>query len=324
MSIQKNPNIKYILVLNGGGIRGVMTASFLNELEKWLGQPLCNFFDLFAGTSIGGILALGLSSAHLNANELVEILNEKNAKKIMNKSIFDRILPIQDRPKYDGKNKTKLIQKYLGDDTCYLYDEHVLPTVIPTFDIVKGTSKVFHNLVSKTKDKMNVTVSSLADATSAAPTYFPTVDVTNADKTRTYYLVDGGLSLNNPTMSTITLASKIWSDHFENLQVKVLNIGTGRFKKNQDDNQIGKESKGWGAIGFLENGLISNLMNQDYVVNQATCLLGKSSYLYIDINLTDIASSSMDDTSSCNIHNLQKAGQSLFVDNKEQLENFFN
>jgi len=49
-----------ILSIDGGGIKGVFPAAFLAELENSLSDPIYRYFDLIAGTSTGGIIALGL------------------------------------------------------------------------------------------------------------------------------------------------------------------------------------------------------------------------------------------------------------------------
>ena len=50
-----------ILSIDGGGIRGIIPATFLIEFEKRTGKPICELFDLIAGTSTGGILAAALT-----------------------------------------------------------------------------------------------------------------------------------------------------------------------------------------------------------------------------------------------------------------------
>src|SRR5439155_11838233 len=50
-----------ILSLDGGGIRGAFTAAFAAEVEKRLGRPLADYFDLIAGTSTGAIIAVALA-----------------------------------------------------------------------------------------------------------------------------------------------------------------------------------------------------------------------------------------------------------------------
>ena len=55
-----------VLALDGGGIRGLYTASLLGALEKGIGRPIVDHFDLIAGTSTGGIIALGLAKGLTN------------------------------------------------------------------------------------------------------------------------------------------------------------------------------------------------------------------------------------------------------------------
>ena len=50
-----------ILALAGGGYLGLYTATVLAELEARAGEPLGRRFDLIAGTSVGGILAIALA-----------------------------------------------------------------------------------------------------------------------------------------------------------------------------------------------------------------------------------------------------------------------
>ena len=60
-----------ILSIDGGGIRGIIPATFLAEFEKRTGQPICALFDIIAGTSTGGILAATLTLP--NRQEQAEI-----------------------------------------------------------------------------------------------------------------------------------------------------------------------------------------------------------------------------------------------------------
>ena len=52
---------RFVLSIDGGGIRGIIPALVLAQLEKTTSQPVSELFDLIVGTSTGGILALGLS-----------------------------------------------------------------------------------------------------------------------------------------------------------------------------------------------------------------------------------------------------------------------
>ena len=61
-----------ILSIDGGGIRGIFPAAVLAGLEAQYtsGRPISDFFDLVAGTSTGGIIALGLGAGYSAADML--------------------------------------------------------------------------------------------------------------------------------------------------------------------------------------------------------------------------------------------------------------
>jgi patatin-like phospholipase/acyl hydrolase len=67
-----------VLTIDGGGIRGVIPARVLDEIEKRAGRPVCELFDMVSGTSTGGIIALGLSKPRGKtrepANRAVDLL----------------------------------------------------------------------------------------------------------------------------------------------------------------------------------------------------------------------------------------------------------
>ena len=68
--------IRRILSIDGGGIKGTMPAAFLAGLEEELGQPIGRYFDLIAGTSTGGIIALGLGLGR-TAKELLDLYERR-------------------------------------------------------------------------------------------------------------------------------------------------------------------------------------------------------------------------------------------------------
>ena len=71
--------MKCILSIDGGGIRGIIPALVLREIERRTEKKISEVFDLVAGTSTGGILALGLSkddghgNAEFSANDLASL-----------------------------------------------------------------------------------------------------------------------------------------------------------------------------------------------------------------------------------------------------------
>src|SRR4029077_17582451 len=78
-----------ILSLDGGGIKGVFTASVLASFEADTKLKIVDHFDLIAGTSTGGILAIGLAMG-LTAEELLNFYRERGPRIFPATSFIDR------------------------------------------------------------------------------------------------------------------------------------------------------------------------------------------------------------------------------------------
>ena len=68
--------MRRILSIDGGGIKGTQPAAFLAGLEEDLDEPIGRYFDLIAGTSTGGILAIGLALG-IPAKTLLELYENR-------------------------------------------------------------------------------------------------------------------------------------------------------------------------------------------------------------------------------------------------------
>lgn len=212
-----------ILALSGGGFRGLYTAHILAELERAAGKPLAQCFDLLAGTSVGGILALGLS-AEVPAAQMRDKFGERG------KAIFSNRARPKDwfriaidfgrsfcKPKYDGVELRRTIESMLGKDTLLGNARHRV--IVPAVNMTKGAIQIFKTphhdafVVDHTLKMVDI-----AMATSAAPTYFPMASIKDA------LFVDGGIFANAPDFCALHEARHYLKIPHED--IRILSIGT--------------------------------------------------------------------------------------------------
>ena len=182
------PGLRKILTIDGGGIKGVFPASFLASIEENIGRPLWEFFDLIAGTSTGGIIALGLGLG-IPAKDIKKFYLEQGPYifSTPNRRFIKRLWS----SKYSPGELKNALKKTFGDK---LLGESNTRLVIPA--VSAYTNRVY---VYKTRhhprfeNDYKVPMVDVAMATSAAPTYFPPHLCNNGQ-----LLVDGGIWANNP------------------------------------------------------------------------------------------------------------------------------
>ena len=186
-----------ILSFDGGGIRGLVTLALLKRLESQI-PNLIKGADLLAGTSTGGIIALGLAAGK-SVDEMIALYRD-NGSKIFDDSWWDDLRDLGGLAgaDYDQKNLGKILTGLFPDTKLKDLGKRVL---IPSFNLDDGDPdatkrtwgpKFFHNFPGTDSDGEELVVDVALD-TSAAPTYFPTHG--------TY--IDGGVVANNPSLAAV-------------------------------------------------------------------------------------------------------------------------
>jgi patatin-like phospholipase/acyl hydrolase len=230
-----------ILTFDGGGIRGLISALLVQQLEQELN--LLKRVSLFAGTSTGGLIALGLASG-VPVSSLVEIYMTKGKKVFSSYGSLSAVpppaltniypqaaaLPVELlHVKYSDRGLKKLVKEtFPADKTLRELSRKVLVTA---FDLYQAERRAWmpvslSNLPgSKTSD---IHVLDAALSTCGAPVYFPPHVFEHQGKKRA--LVDGGVYANNPSMlaAATVMASGTLKRRglaFEN--IKLLSLGTG-------------------------------------------------------------------------------------------------
>ena len=213
-----------ILSIDGGGIRGIIPTILLQrlsaeaELSDWLDSV-----DLVAGTSTGGLLALGL--AHGLDLQVIRNIYETRGQKIFDDSLIDDLLDLGKvaGAEYDIQGLEKELKKILGQTTLAGLRKSVL---ITAFDLDNESPdpqsrtwkpKLFHNFPGSDSDG-HLLAYKVGLYTSAAPTYFPSVDG----------YIDGGVYASNPSMCALAQSQDPRIANCPPLSdVVLLSIGTG-------------------------------------------------------------------------------------------------
>ncbi len=307
--------MKRILSIDGGGIRGLIPALVLAEIEARTGKAIADSFDLIAGTSTGGILALGFSKDNGNgrpqysASDLAGIYQSRG-KDIFSRSLWKGVSSVGGLTDelYSHKGIEKVLEEYFGDD---LLGSGLTKTLITSYDI-QNREPLF--LKSWREEYRSVQMKHAARATSAAPTYFEPALVPIGGATKT--LVDGGVFINSPAVSAYAEAKKIFSDENEFL---VLSLGTGELIRPISFS----EAKDWGKAGWLVP-LLSCMFDgvSDAANYQMKMFVGEK-YIRLQTDLS-IASDDMDNATSGNIENLKAEAKKLIRTHKSEIETICN
>ncbi|WP_146567243.1 patatin-like phospholipase family protein [Posidoniimonas corsicana] len=168
-----------ILSLDGGGIRGLFQAEFLRHFEDAVGKPVRECFDMVAGTSTGSIVTMGIVNG-VALSKISQVF-KSDGKAIFRKGIEDRV-PVYNQvvrrgPKYATEPLRRALSGVLGDTKL---SDAKCDVVIPSVCLNDYRCKVFSNLHDSDRTLSTVDV---ALSSSAAPTYFPSVQPHGSSRT---------------------------------------------------------------------------------------------------------------------------------------------
>lgn len=325
----------FILSLDGGGIRGVISAHILEALHEKLAaardRHLAEMFDLIAGTSAGGILALGLSVPdrrgrpryrprdlkHLYAGQGVEIFPPGRVGWL-------RTLRQVMRHKYDEIGLETILGDILGSVRL---SDAVTDLLVTSYDTVRRTPHYFRRPTPGVgRSELagpDFLMRDAARATSAAPTYFrphrchavgdiaafdrymtdryPPDVFTESFRQNDFSLIDGGIFLNNPSLTALIEAQSLFPEAEEFV---IVSVGTGKTNRPFAYEDISN----WGAGGWVGmiNGVPLLSMMMDGQSDNTEMMLEKFprvEFFRFDIELVG-ANDDIDDASLDNIGRL--------------------
>ena len=278
-----------VLAIDGGGIRGLIPALVLAEIERRTERRIADLVDMIAGTSTGGILACALGKPDpLPAAEIASLYVEEGPK-IFDRSLLKQITSLGGYldERYSDRGLVRALERYLGDTPM---TAATLPLLLTAYD----TEERAIHLLRSEGEHSGATMVEAAHATSAAPTYFEPVRLDGAT------LIDGGVFATNPALVA-----------YAELRGKLdllLSLGTGEHTRPLPYEKV----KDWGQLEWARP-VIDVVFDggQDAVDMQLRALLPEG-YVRLQTQLEQ-ASDDLDDASSDNLDRLREEAETLIT-----------
>lgn len=236
-----------VLTLDGGGVRGIITAKVLENLETQLRfyigpqATLAGSFDLIAGTSTGGIITLGLTQPSIISNmPLRQAQDMTNLYKEFSHKIFrcpwyrkplKSMRSLIWRSKYNSTPFKRILHEMAPSERLSQCCTNVM---IVSVNAHNGCTRLFRSYTAQYNLEEDFLIKDLCFATSAAPTYFKRAKIApfpylgTDDESKLLHLVDGGLSANNPALIAFAEACNLFPER----GIDLISIGTGALSSN--------------------------------------------------------------------------------------------
>lgn len=319
-----------ILAIDGGGIRGIVPAVVLGQLEETLQQitqnpdtRLVDYFDLFAGTSTGSMIIAGLLAPDsggrpsYSAKEIVELYFD-NAEIIFQDSLLQDIKSVAGlvNVKYNPEGIESVFQQHFADTEL---KDLLKPTLIPVYDLTRGKNYFFRQQKAQTSARHNYFLKDLLRCATSAITYFPPTQISTVDNSIKRCFIDGGIFANNPALS----AYAEFRYHNPELHAKntmMLSLGTGKQGTHLDC----EITQNWGAIEWREpaSNLFANSMSDANHYQLSAVYDKKPNYLRLDAYFDNTDKSSLDNTAKEYLDCLYHLGQKIVQNNKAAIKSF--
>jgi hypothetical protein len=305
-----------VLCIDGGGIRGLIPALVLAEIERRTGRRIADMVDLVAGTSTGGILACGLTrpgpdgGPRFSAAELAELYVHEGPR-IFRRGLLKRAVSVDGwlDERYADDGLDAALERYLGDATL---SDALSDVLVTAYDIAGRFAFFFRSVRARDDPRYDFALTQVARATSAAPSYFEPVEVTDLAGARTYPLIDGGVYAVNPSM--VAWADVVRSGRSDELEL-MLSLGTGAHTRSYSFDQASR----WGRLEWARPVLDMVFDGvADTIEFESAALMGER-YVRLQTAL-DIASDDLDDAGPENLDHLREEAEAIIAASEAELE----
>jgi patatin-like phospholipase/acyl hydrolase len=317
------PKVIKILSIDGGGIRGIIPATILAEIEHRSGQPIVNLFDLIAGSSTGALLTMGLvtpdeqGNPRFTAEDLVR-LYELEGPNIFSRSMWRAFSAVNNivGVKYPSIGIDSVLDMCFGD---LRLSEALGNILITSYEIQRRQPWFFRSRQARRLSRYNFKMRDVVRASTAAPTYFEPAQIFHEAATEGFFaLIDGSMTANNPSVCAYAEAK---NKNPEVNDFMLVSLGTGDHTRPMDF----EDARQWGLAGWSQHIMDvvfdSTSTTVDYQLRRLlpACRDGIQHYYRFQTKLIG-ASDDLDDVSDKNIEGLRILANKLLEEHDEQID----
>jgi patatin-like phospholipase/acyl hydrolase len=322
------PELVKVLSIDGGGIRGIIPAAVLADLERRLDAPIAERFDLITGTSTGGIIALGLTAPGEDgkpansAAALVE-LYKSQGHKIFSRSVWHEVRAVGNamEEKYPASGVESVLQEYLGETRL---KDALTEVFVTAYEIEDRIPWFFSSRDAATREGYDFAMWEVGRATSAAPTYFEPARLPAQNDRGYWAFVDGGMFANNPALCGLTEAVSNYREQHEGESPDILlvSLGTGELTRTIPYDK----ARYWGLVGWAHPllGVIFDGVSKtvDFQVAELCRVTDAppQRYYRMQVSLKGYGSDDLDDASGTNIAALERHARELIERESDNLD----
>lgn len=309
-----------IMVLTGGGIRGLSSLMVLEELEKITGKKAGELFDFMAGTSTGAINCAimgvpdGRGSCKFSAADVVRDYIS-NVRQMFSAKWYHYLLTCFGvfGPLYLPESKIKVLRGYFDDLT--LADLHT-NLIVPVYDVADNSLRVIRNWEPTVHQHYsNYMLLDLIHGASNPPMMFSPQAFVIDDKKKVF--IDPGVVINNP--AEIALLSTWFM--FPKKKLRVVLIGNGAFDANDYGHQHMAEFGAYGLFQYLIN---SPVISSKFATDLVFEYMHEARDYGMDLDFVVISSDgakgiSVTDTSDENMKKITEYGNKMLDENRDKI-----
>jgi hypothetical protein len=239
--------VKWILSIDGGGIRGIIPASTLIALEQQIGKPAREVFDFMAGTSTGALIAAALA-AGVSATRILEIYTQRADEIFTPPKFIADAKRFVEGYMYDPADIKRVVDSEFGAAAAWVLNDSPVGLLLTAKGINTHPWYFVRDNPKNAGTTGGLGLVDCAVASAAAPTYFSPCTVTIGGQPTV--LVDGGVGVTgNPVYQACVEA--FYYDNFTPADTRVVSLGTGFFPTG---NEVPKGLVGW--LGWTVGALL--------------------------------------------------------------------